>query len=215
SRPAADRVSANPQAPGPCPPAGEVVDRDRALLLQRDLDHHARAPTGRERAVPAHSARPAQSVRPRRVVVPDKRHAGDGLGGNPAGHQRSRPACLRPARRAMVDRHDQERLREALDRDIRIGGTMSTLLGFAIMFAFVCVVIAMAFCTVRLLIGPSAQDRVLALDTLWMCAMLLALMLGIRYGSQVYFEAAMLIVLVGFASTVALAKFLMRGEIIE
>jgi len=92
---------------------------------------------------------------------------------------------------------------------------MSTLLGFAIMFAFVCVVIAMAFCTVRLLIGPSAQDRVLALDTLWMCAMLLALMLGIRYGSQVYFEAAMLIVLVGFASTVALAKFLMRGEIIE
>jgi multicomponent K+:H+ antiporter subunit F len=45
--------------------------------------------------------------------------------------------------------------------------------------------------------------------------MLLALVLGIRYGSQVYFEAAMLIALLGFVSTVALAKFLMRGEIIE
>lgn len=92
---------------------------------------------------------------------------------------------------------------------------MSALLGFAIMFAFACVIIAMVFCAVRLLIGPSAQDRVLALDTLWMCAMLLALMMGIRHGSQIYFEAAMLIALVGFASTVALAKFLMRGEIIE
>lgn len=92
---------------------------------------------------------------------------------------------------------------------------MTGLLGFAIMFAFACVAIAMAFCAVRLLIGPSAQDRVLALDTLWMCAMLLALMLGIRHGSQVYFEAAMLIALIGFASTIALAKFLMRGEIIE
>jgi multicomponent K+:H+ antiporter subunit F len=92
---------------------------------------------------------------------------------------------------------------------------MSAVLGFAILFAFACVVLAMAFCTVRLLIGPSAQDRVLALDTLWMCAMLLAIVLGIRYGSQVYFEMAMLIALVGFASTIALAKFLMRGEIIE
>lgn len=92
---------------------------------------------------------------------------------------------------------------------------MSAVLGFAIMFAFACVVIAMAFCVVRLLIGPSAQDRVLALDTFWMCGMLLALMLGIRHGSQVYFEFAMLIALVGFASTIALVKFLMRGEIIE
>lgn len=92
---------------------------------------------------------------------------------------------------------------------------MTALLGFAIMFAFTCVVIAMVCCAVRLLIGPAAQDRVLALDTLWMCAMLLALVLGIRYGSQVYFEAAMLIGLIRFVSTVALAKFLMRGEIIE
>lgn len=92
---------------------------------------------------------------------------------------------------------------------------MATLLELAIMFAGACVVLSMLFCAVRLVIGPSAQDRVLALDTLWMCAMLLALVLGIRFGSVIYFEVAMLIALVGFVSTIALAKFLMRGEIIE
>jgi multicomponent K+:H+ antiporter subunit F len=71
------------------------------------------------------------------------------------------------------------------------------------------------FCTVRLLIGPNAQDRVLALDTLWMSAMLLSLVQGMRFGNPIYFEAALLIVLIGFASTIALAKFLMRGETIE
>jgi len=79
----------------------------------------------------------------------------------------------------------------------------------------VCVLAAMVLCAARLLIGPSAHDRVLALDTLWMCGMLLALVLGIRFGTQIYFEVAMLIALVGFVSTIAMAKFLMRGEIIE
>lgn len=92
---------------------------------------------------------------------------------------------------------------------------MMTVLELAIAFAFFCVVMAMLLCTIRLLIGPTVHDRVLALDTLWMCAMLLAIMLGIRFGNLVYFEAAMLIALLGFASTVALAKFMMRGEIIE
>ncbi|MDT3670122.1 MAG: K+/H+ antiporter subunit F [Aromatoleum sp.] len=93
--------------------------------------------------------------------------------------------------------------------------TTATLLSAAIIFALACVVLAMVLCAVRLLIGPSAQDRVLALDTLWMCTMLLALMLGMRYGSEIYFEAALLIALLGFVSTIALAKFLMRGEVIE
>ncbi len=92
---------------------------------------------------------------------------------------------------------------------------MQTLLELAVGYALVCVLVAMAFCAVRLLIGPSAHDRVVALDTLWMCGMLLALVLGIRFGTQVYFEAAILIALVGFVSTIAMAKFLMRGEIIE
>jgi len=92
---------------------------------------------------------------------------------------------------------------------------VATLFELAVGYALVCVLAAMLLCTVRLLAGPSAHDRALALDTLWMCGMLLALVLGIRYGSQVYFDAAMLIALLGFVSTVALAKFLMRGEIIE
>lgn len=91
----------------------------------------------------------------------------------------------------------------------------ATLLSFAIMFALVCTVLAMLLCGLRLVIGPTAQDRILALDTLWMTTMLLVLMLGIRFGNLVFFEAAMLIALIGFVSTVALAKFLMRGEVIE
>ena len=92
---------------------------------------------------------------------------------------------------------------------------MATLLELSIGYALVCAMAAMLLCAIRLLIGPSAHDRVLALDTLWMCGMLLALVLGIRFGTQVYFEVAMLIALVGFVSTIAMAKFLMRGEIIE
>jgi len=92
---------------------------------------------------------------------------------------------------------------------------MTSVVTFAIWFAQACIVLAMVCCTIRLLLGPTAQDRILALDTLWMCAMLLALMLGIRFANQVYFELAMLIALTGFVSSIALAKFLMRGEIIE
>ncbi|MDQ9172221.1 K+/H+ antiporter subunit F [Oxalobacteraceae bacterium R-40] len=92
---------------------------------------------------------------------------------------------------------------------------MAALLDMALIYALGCVILAMLFCAVRVLIGPAAHDRVLALDTLWMCGMLLALVLGIRFESQIYFEAAMLIALIGFVSTIALIKFLMRGEIIE
>jgi len=93
--------------------------------------------------------------------------------------------------------------------------TPATLISMTVSFALVCVVLAMMLCTLRLLIGPSPQDRVLALDTLWICTMLLMLMLGIRHGSQIYFESALIIALLGFVSTIALAKFLMRGEVIE
>ena len=92
---------------------------------------------------------------------------------------------------------------------------VATLLLWSITFALVCVLLAMLCCAVRLVGGPSAHDRALALDTLWMCAMQLALLLGIRYASDVYFDAAMLIALLGFVSTIAVAKFLMRGEVIE
>jgi multicomponent K+:H+ antiporter subunit F len=92
---------------------------------------------------------------------------------------------------------------------------VATLLQWSMNVVFGCVLLAMVCCAVRLVIGPSAHDRVLALDTLWMCAMQLALVLGIRFASDMYFEAAMLIALLGFVSTIAIAKFLMRGEVIE
>ncbi|HRO02610.1 MAG TPA: K+/H+ antiporter subunit F, partial [Terricaulis sp.] len=63
--------------------------------------------------------------------------------------------------------------------------------------------------------GPRAQERVLGLDTLYITAMLLMITFAIRTGSTLYFEAALVIGLLGFASTVAFAKFLMRGEVIE
>lgn len=67
----------------------------------------------------------------------------------------------------------------------------------------------------RVFRGPRAQDRVLALDFIFVAAMLAMLVLGIRYESGMYFEAALLMALFGFVSSTALAKFLLRGEVIE
>jgi multicomponent K+:H+ antiporter subunit F len=75
--------------------------------------------------------------------------------------------------------------------------------------------LAMVFAVIRLLRGPRAQDRVLALDTLYVEAMLLVLTFGLRSGASLYFEAALVIGMLGFVSTAACAKFLLRGEVIE
>ena len=75
--------------------------------------------------------------------------------------------------------------------------------------------LAMVCAAVRILRGPRAQDRVVGMDTLSVNAMLLVLTFGIRSGASVYFEAALVIALLGFVSTLALAKFLLRGEVIE
>jgi multicomponent K+:H+ antiporter subunit F len=85
----------------------------------------------------------------------------------------------------------------------------------ALLIAQLLVSLAMACALYRLLRGPHAQDRVLALDTLYVNAMLLMLILGIREATSLYFEAALVIGMLGFVSTVALAKFLLRGEVIE
>jgi len=75
--------------------------------------------------------------------------------------------------------------------------------------------LAMVLALYRLLRGPRAQDRVLALDTLYVDAMLLMLAYGMKTGTGLYFEAALVIGMLGFVSTAALAKFLLRGEVIE
>lgn len=92
---------------------------------------------------------------------------------------------------------------------------MSLLLSGAILAALSFYALAMALALVRVLRGPSAQDRVLALDFMYVNGMLVMLVLGIRHASEVYFEAALLIALFGFVSSSAMAKFLLRGEVIE
>ena len=73
--------------------------------------------------------------------------------------------------------------------------------------------VAMSFW--RLLKGPTVLDRILALDTLYVNAIALLVLLGIHIGSALFFEAALLIALMGFIGTVAFCKYLMRGDIIE
>jgi len=91
----------------------------------------------------------------------------------------------------------------------------ATFLYWAIFIAQTFFALGMVCAMVRLLRGPRAQDRVLALDTLYVNAMLLTLAFGMREGSALYFEIALAIALLGFVATAALAKFLLRGEVIE
>lgn len=91
----------------------------------------------------------------------------------------------------------------------------SIILFWSISFAQLFLAIAMGISVSRIARGPRAQDRVLGLDTLYVCAMLLLLTFAIRTGNVLYFEAALVIAILGFVSTVALSKFLMRGEVIE
>lgn len=67
----------------------------------------------------------------------------------------------------------------------------------------------------RLAAGPDAVDRILALDTLVVNVIGLVVLIGILYGSAIYFEAALLLAMVGFVTTVAFCKFLLRGNVIE
>lgn len=92
---------------------------------------------------------------------------------------------------------------------------MSLWLTYALTLALVLLAAAMGCCLVRLLRGPTAQDRVLALDCMYINGMLMMLVLGITYSSSMYFEAALLIALFGCVSSTAMAKFLLRGEVIE
>jgi multicomponent K+:H+ antiporter subunit F len=89
------------------------------------------------------------------------------------------------------------------------------LVATALLLAQVLLALGMALAAVRLLRGPRAQDSVLALDTLYVNAMLLVLTSGVVIGSRVFFEAALAIGLLGFVSSAAAAKFLFRGEVIE
>jgi len=89
------------------------------------------------------------------------------------------------------------------------------MLKFAIGLAFSCIGLALLLNFWRLLRGPGPTDRILALDTMYVNVTALLVLLGIHLNSSVYFEAALLIALMGFIGTVALCKYLLRGDIIE
>jgi len=92
---------------------------------------------------------------------------------------------------------------------------MSTVFAWSVTTAQILLGLAMACAMVRMLWGPRAQDRIVAFDSLYVNAMLLLLVFGVGSGSMLYFEVALIVALLGFVSTVALAKFLLRGEVIE
>lgn len=90
-----------------------------------------------------------------------------------------------------------------------------SILSWALPLALTLLALAMVLTLIRLLRGPTAQDRILALDCMYLNAMLLMLVLGMQYASLHYFETALLMALFGFVGSTAMAKFLLRGEVIE
>ena len=89
------------------------------------------------------------------------------------------------------------------------------ILQAALDFALACVLLAFVLCAARLWRGPGPVDRVLALDTLALQAIALALLLGLRWSSPLSFEAALLLAMLGFVATAALARTLTRGDVAE
>jgi multicomponent K+:H+ antiporter subunit F len=92
---------------------------------------------------------------------------------------------------------------------------VSGVLGWAAGAALAMMVLALVLCVYRLLRGPTAADRIAALDTLSINTVALLVLLGIVRDSALYFEAAILIALLGFLGTVALCKFVLRGDVVE
>jgi len=93
--------------------------------------------------------------------------------------------------------------------------TATWALDMALLIAFVALALGQILSMLRLVLGPTTGDRILALDTMVINALGLVIVLGIRQGVQIYFEVSLLIAMLGFVSTVALARFVLRGDIIE
>lgn len=89
------------------------------------------------------------------------------------------------------------------------------MLKIAILLASILVCVALVLCLWRLFKGPDITDRILALDTLYINSIALIILLGLHHGSALYYEGALLIAMLGFVSTAALSKYLLRGDIIE
>ena len=89
------------------------------------------------------------------------------------------------------------------------------MLDISIKIALVAIAVSMALTLYRLIKGPDTPDRILALDTLYVNAVALLVVLGIYDNSSIYFEAALLIAMMGFVATVALARYIARGDVMD
>ena len=89
------------------------------------------------------------------------------------------------------------------------------MLDTVILIVFAMLGISLLLNVWRLLVGPSIPDRILALDTMYINSIALIILYGMRMGTALYFEAALLIAMLGFVSTVAICRYLLRGDIIE
>ncbi len=89
------------------------------------------------------------------------------------------------------------------------------MIGYAVIFGFVCLSLALALNLWRLLRGPHVGDRIAALDTMVINAIAIIVLIGIAKANDTYFEAALLLAMVGFVGTVAYCKFMLRGDIVE
>lgn len=89
------------------------------------------------------------------------------------------------------------------------------ILDLSMDIAIAAIALAMGLAAWRLAIGPHVTDRVLAIDTLYLNAVALIVLMGIRSRTPMLFEAALIVAMLGFASTVALARYLTRGDVIE
>lgn len=89
------------------------------------------------------------------------------------------------------------------------------MIEMALIFAFGCFALGLLLNLWRVAMAPSIPDRVLALDTMVINVIALMVLYGIWQGTAIYFEAALLFAMTGFISTVAYARYMLRGDIIE
>ena len=89
------------------------------------------------------------------------------------------------------------------------------MIEYALLFAFICYGVGLLFNLYRVVVAPGVPDRILALDTMTINMIALLTLFGIRQGTEMYFEATLLFAMVGFVSTVAYCRFLLRRDVIE
>lgn len=89
------------------------------------------------------------------------------------------------------------------------------ILSWALDYATLAIALAMGLCGFRLMRGPHMPDRILALDTLYVNVVALVIVLGVRWHTAILFEAALIVAMLGFVGTVALSRYVTRGDVID